>query len=512
MRLVDLGGAALERVAHRLLRGAKVFDVEVALFVEHFGVPERDRRASRPLDLQADPPDHVLAHVRDRVAGRGLEDLERRDLTGAAYRRPGWSDEQVLTVFDDLYAAPVLVDEARRRPTRLFEPGVVRLTVVDLRHQDWPRRGLPARVAPDGVLPPSPVGDDDLHQQAEAIAVDVALVVPGEVAAVPTIAERDADRVRPPLQERRDVVGLVLQALVVARPPRREHRVANSLPVDGHLVEPVARHVRARPLDVAIHGELAPQQRRRAGRLDVLRESGFDPARLPVRRLQEAHFPVGRQAPCGGRAAAVPDPHAPEVALAGTHRRTRVRDVHRLARLDDARVPEEALAVAQRAFARRHLDLVGGLHDAPRGGADLPAQARLADVYADRIRGVLRPQLRDRERSRGRRRRLLQRRHGCHSGQEQQRGNGKTVQSGHRRLQVERDSPESRLTRQRVRSASRPPGAGTRPSWPTPCSRRSDSNSAPSSPASSGSRPTPSRAPPCPGARSCRPGSAGAAR
>ena len=99
----------------------------------------------------------------------------------------------------------------------------------------------------------------------------------------------------PVLQQRGDVVGLVLQALVVAGPARREDGITDALAVDGHLVEAVARHVGAGAFDVALQRELAPQHRRRARDLGVLRQIRLDPARLPVGGLQQAHLPERRR-------------------------------------------------------------------------------------------------------------------------------------------------------------------------------------------------------------------------
>ena len=306
----------------------------------------------------------------------------------------------------------------------------------------------------------------------------------------------DADRVRPLLQERGDVVGLVLQALVVAGPAGREDCVPDPLTVDGHLVEPVARYVGAGPLDFAIHGELAPQHRRRPRLRHVVGQAGFDPAGRPVGRLQQARLPEGRLTPGGGRAAAVPDPHAPEAALARPDRRSRIDHVDGFGRRDHPRVPEQSLAVAQRTFARRHLELVGGLCHAATASADLPAQARRGHVDANGIRRVLGAQFGDGGRECSRGRRLLRQRGGGDAHEGQDRRDGDAVRGEHGCLRV----------------GNTRPGAGTSPSWPTPYSRRPGSSSALSSRASSGSSPTSSRGRPCPGGPSCRRGWAAADR
>ena len=90
---------------------------------------------------------------------------------------------------------PVRVRVARGAPARALQPGVVGLAVVDVRAADRPRRRLPRPVGPHGLDAAVRVLDPELAEQREAVAVDVAPVLPGEEAAVPAVAERRADRV-----------------------------------------------------------------------------------------------------------------------------------------------------------------------------------------------------------------------------------------------------------------------------------------------------------------------------
>ena len=227
---------------------------------------------------------------------------------------PGGGDEVVLAVARDLHRRPLPIVEAGRRPAGLLETRVVGLAVVDLRHQDRARGRLPALVRPDDLLAPVLVGDLDLQQQRQPVAVDVAPIdAPGQVPAVPAVAELDPDGVVARLQEGRDVVRLVLQALVVARPPGREELVAHPAAVQVHLVEAVARHVGPRPRDGAVQLELPAQHRHRTRLRHVLRQARLDPARLPVRGLEKPHLPPRGRAPGRGLPAPVPHPHLPVV-------------------------------------------------------------------------------------------------------------------------------------------------------------------------------------------------------
>ena len=137
---------------------------------------------------------------------------------------------------------------------------VVRLAIVDVGGEDRSCGRLPSFAGPDDLLAPIGVAHDDLRQQRDALAVGVATSLPGEPAAIPSISERDADRIRPSAKQVGDVVGLVLEPLVVARPTWREHLVADAAAVDLHLVQAEARHVCARGRDGAVERELGAKQ------------------------------------------------------------------------------------------------------------------------------------------------------------------------------------------------------------------------------------------------------------
>ncbi len=288
-------------------------------------MPEGDGRPGGPLRFEPDPTHHVLAQVRDGIAGRSLENPRRLELLDPAHRRTGGSDQAVLTVIGALDAFPVVVVEARRRPAILLEASVVGLAVVDLRHEDRSRRGLPAAVGEEHLLAPILVAHVDLQQQGGVVTVDVAASDPPcEIAPVPAAPEQDAYRVGAGLEQWRDVVGLILEALVVAGPAGGEKLVANALAVEPHLVQAVAGHVGARSDHRAAQREVAPQHRHRSRLGDVLRDVRLDPAGLPVRRLQETHLPPRGLAPGRSLASVVPGANLPVVAAPRLQRRPRV--------------------------------------------------------------------------------------------------------------------------------------------------------------------------------------------
>ena len=395
VRLVRLDPAALQHVRDLLLRRAEVVGVEVASLVEHLGVAENDPRPRRPAHLQTDAADHVLAHVEDGLAGRGAEDLHRLDLLDRTYRRAGGRDEGVLRrLGHDPHRRPVGVGEAGRAPAGLLEPRVVGLAHVEVGGEDRAGGGPPLVVGPDRLDAPVGVLDAELAQEPQRFTEHVPAVAPGEVAAVPAVAQRGADRVVARAQERRHVVRLVLEPLAVARPARGEALVADAAAVDLELVEPVARHVGPRGAELPAHREGPAQHRRGLRLLHVLVQRGLDPARLPVAGGEEARLEPRRGAPRGRAARAVPRAHAPEVAVRGLEGGAGVRHVSRLRRADTAAVPESA-AGGQRRRVLRDLHLVGRLHGPSRFRAELPAEPRRRRVDAERVLLVLAAQLGD---------------------------------------------------------------------------------------------------------------------
>ncbi len=81
------------------------------------------------------------------------------------------------------------------------------------------------------------VAKDQLRQNAESRAVVVPFALEAEVPAIPAIAERHRDRVRARPNERRDIVRVVLQALVVAGPTWSEQVISHALTIQLDEVE-----------------------------------------------------------------------------------------------------------------------------------------------------------------------------------------------------------------------------------------------------------------------------------
>ena len=147
--------------------GPQVLNVEVALAVEHLGVPKHDcvaRGCAGRIDCQFDPADNVLAEVEHGVAIRCPEDLDRLDFLDPADRRTGRRDEAHLRPLKQTDRLPRCGGIAGQRPTGAFEPRVVDLTHVDVRHPDWSGRGPPLLVSPEDIDLPILVLDPNLQK------------------------------------------------------------------------------------------------------------------------------------------------------------------------------------------------------------------------------------------------------------------------------------------------------------------------------------------------------------
>ena len=173
------------------------------------------------------------------------------------------------------------------------------------------------------------VADDKLREQRQFLSISVPLVAPREPAAVPAIPQRHADGVRARHEQRGDVVGLVLEALVVRRPPRSEKLIAHATAIQLHLVEAQAGDVGSGRGDVAVHLDFRTQHGAWIRGRRVFLQVGSDPVRRPIGGAQQAHFPIGGCAPRGGTARVIPHTDLPVVALPRLERRTAIDPVNR---------------------------------------------------------------------------------------------------------------------------------------------------------------------------------------
>src|SRR5437879_12695093 len=86
LRLVHLSSFPAEGVPLRLAGSAQIGGVEIAVPVEHFAKPERDRRARRAPNAETCPAGEVLTEVEHRFARWRSMDVHRAQLAHATHR------------------------------------------------------------------------------------------------------------------------------------------------------------------------------------------------------------------------------------------------------------------------------------------------------------------------------------------------------------------------------------------------------------------------------------------
>ena len=344
-------------------------------------------RSGGAVHPEAYPPHHILAEVEHRLTAGCVQNLHGRELLRSAHRWPRRGDQCRGDCIDRAHTTPVVIVISRSAPAIALEPSVVGLAIIDVRHDDRAGRGLPCSVGADDLRAPIGVTDHELGQEPNTRAIVVATAVESQPAAIPPVPKCGAHRIRALLHERRHVVGIVLETLVVARPARREQPVAHATAIQLERVEPEARCVEARRGDASIERELATQHGSWIRSRRVFREVRRDPSRLPVTRAQKAQLEERRQAPRGCAAGVVPDAHLPVVARSRVHGRPTVRAKNRFVRCDATGVPERG--AVQRRCVRRHANLIGALHRSATIGMQPPTESRRSNIDADGILLIL---------------------------------------------------------------------------------------------------------------------------
>ncbi len=317
--LVDLLGAAPERVRDELLGRPEVGRVDVAVLVQNLEVAKLHGGALLPFHRETHAAHQVLPHVHDLLPLGCREDLHGADLLDAPHRGARGGHERGVATAGHTHGRPVAIVKRCRAPAGLLESCVVRLAHVDVRQEDGARSGLPAGVGAHGLHAAVGVLDADLTQERHTIAVHVAVVLPREEAPVPAVSQRRPGGILPRRQKGGHVVGLVLQALAVARPARRHQVLADTLAVQLQLVDPVARDIGPRRTHGALHVEGASDEGCRPRHLRILVSHGLDPLGLPVTSREEPHLEEGRRAPGARRAQTRPTP-APASGSDGSRR------------------------------------------------------------------------------------------------------------------------------------------------------------------------------------------------
>ena len=275
--------------------------------VEDLGVAQGDRPPGRPAHADAQTAGDVLAEVDEDPLGGQLRlapaqgqdpplldaHLDGPEGLHGAHGGVGGHDQALGVGGADLDRQPGGVVEAGARPPGGGPAGVDLLAVVQVGEQDLADAGPPVRVRGDEAAAAVVVGDLELDDGGDVLAVEVAVAaVEADVTAVPAVGELGAQRVRAGAvagggQQVGDVVGPGDQPLAVDGPPGHELVGADAPPVDLGADEAVGADVGAGGDDGAGQVELGAHARRAAVGQRVLRPGRAHGQGPPVGRVQE---------------------------------------------------------------------------------------------------------------------------------------------------------------------------------------------------------------------------------
>jgi hypothetical protein len=364
--LVGGDAVAVEGVVVGRRGAAQVLGVELALAlaaaVQLLAVAQRHGLAAAALQAHAHDADDVLAHVVEEAARRRRQPRHGRAQRGDAHGLVGLGHEAGGRVGAQRDRLPGRVVEARLVPAPGQAPRVVALAVLQVGLQPGAGSAAPLRVAAPVLHAAVGIGDAQLGLERELLAVDAA-PAHADLAAVPAVGQRGAQRVGAGAQQRGDVVGLHLQALRVVRPARRQGLVAHRPAIHPQLVDALGGGVQPRLADGLVELQAAAQQRQGLARR--IRCGAYPGGAGPVGGADEAGLEGAGPAPGADAALVVPGAQLPVIARGRPEAHGLGQgDVDLPRRRDLARRPDIAGA-----RPRADADLVGA-----RAG---PADARL---------------------------------------------------------------------------------------------------------------------------------------
>ena len=247
------------------------------------------------------------------------------------------------------------------------EPAVLLLALDQVDLGDVRGGPAPGRIGADDGGRAVLVLEVHLRQEGRLGAPLVVGVEHADLAAVPAVGQQRLDHVGAGRQHGRHVVGLDLGVGGVLRVAGRELVAADTLPVDGRLVDPVRGRVEAGPDDGLVDDDLAPQQVRRPVPRRSAVGAGGDPGGRPVLGVEQPGLHDKRLGPLAETGLGLDaNPHLP--AFARRQRLARPRHQHVGVALD-----ADARAVVD-------LDLVGELAAGARRQPPREPRLPLADT------------------------------------------------------------------------------------------------------------------------------------
>ena len=263
-RLEDELAVRARRVAVHLRRAAQVGGVERAVVVEHLGVAEGDGLAGGAGGFHAAPAHHVLAEIEHEHAGLRLGHLDGREFLDDPDRFVALPDQTAVNRARNSAPAATTTRRSRARPSPAFPCGRHRLRRRKCRRSGWGRRWCSSPGAVGDNRLRLAVGEFDFELEQEARMRAVGEAAHGhQPACIPALAQQGGHGVLALAQQRGDIVGLVMNALAVAGPFRREQLLADALAVQAKFVEAQRAGVGGGALDGTVQLERLADHRGR---------------------------------------------------------------------------------------------------------------------------------------------------------------------------------------------------------------------------------------------------------
>ena len=322
--------------------GAQVFGVEVAVLVQRLCVTDNQLFSRQLRQSDFHQTCHVLTEVEHNFA------LGRDDFLPDG-EPPGYPHRFRFLGHDAPDGVHPL--EQRGLAQRFCGKGeILRFTVVDFREADRAALHIPVLVSTEDGDGAVFVFHSQHGHQRGTIAVDIWSGVETQLALVPAVAQGDGDFVISRFHEVGDIIGLILDAVVVGSPARREEGVACFGAVDSRFIHAAGGGVEPRTANRAAQRKTADEHRAEGL---FHREAVCDPARLPGL----IHQPRFKPACClMNLAQIVPCAHLHMIDGEGHERLTAVGDQDGLLSVHPAALPDKP------SFAH-HLNLISDLED-----------------------------------------------------------------------------------------------------------------------------------------------------
>ena len=344
------------------LGGAQVGSIQAAVRRQGFGKTQGDFLPGGTLPVQPDNTGHILAEIQNRRAVRRMQQLHR----GAALEHA----HRLALLGNQRRGMGVQIFCKDNRLRCSWHSGAVdALTVVELRLAVLPKVPLPARIGGNRDAVAVHAGERKLGKDGRLLAVHLPRSV--QITGIPAVCGGDFQRVFQ-LNQRRDVIHLILQAACVLGPAGSKPVLRDLLPVQPHGID-------------AAGGKIQPCLLHRLGRkmshknrtfAVIFRQGVGNPLRGEKARRKQCRgkFSLALR----GLAVVIPDSQLQCVAAFLVQRRARIADSGALAACDAPAVPKGHQAVPD-------TNPVSGLVYVLAVTFELPAQIRRRLTQCGRV-------------------------------------------------------------------------------------------------------------------------------